>query len=150
MGIVFVSIQLVYVFWYEHLIHLHSILLCIYVCTYCHFLNYFRFVTLGLFSSLPLLFSSLVTCHLSLVLCLDCFFFFYECVYCSFLFVIPIRFQCNSLYIYRILFGCWSLNFKCIFNVLHCSLLFSCLLVLILYLWGNFPPFFFFCFLGPH
>ena len=36
----------------------------------------FGFVFVGLFPSLPLLFSSLVISWLSLVLCLDCFFFF--------------------------------------------------------------------------
>ena len=36
----------------------------------------FGFVFVSLFPSLPLLFSSLVTSWLSLVLCLDCFFFF--------------------------------------------------------------------------
>ena len=35
--------------------------------------------------------------------------------------MVPIRFWDKHLYVYKIVFGCWSLNFKCIFNVLHLS-----------------------------
>ena len=44
---------------------------------------YFGFVFVGVFSSFPLLFSSIVIWWLTLVLCLDSFFFF-VCIYCRF------------------------------------------------------------------
>ena len=69
------------------------------------------------FFPLPLLFSSLVIFWLSLVLYLVCFFFF-KCVsLVDFWFVVPIRFWYNHMY--RIGFGSWSLNCKCIFSILH-------------------------------
>ena len=50
------------------------------ICSYCLFLNCFKFILVGIFS-LPLLFSSLVIWWLSLLLCLDCF---CVCVYHGF------------------------------------------------------------------
>ena len=61
-------------------------------------------------------------------------FLFFMCVpIIAFWFVVPFRLGCNHLYVYRIVLGCSSLNFKFIFRVCIC-LCFSCLLVLIPYL----------------
>ena len=46
-------------------------------------------------------------------------FLFFVCVYCNFWFVITIRFRFNYLGVYRIIWGCGTLIFKCIFSVLH-------------------------------
>ena len=101
---------------------------------------------------LPLLFSSLVICWLSLVLCLDwffmfgLFFLFYVLSIIFFWFGVPIGFLYNHLYVYRIVFGFWSLNFKCIFSVLSLSSPFSCLLVLTAYLsMGDFLLLYYLC-----
>ena len=64
----------------------------------------------GHFSSLPLLFSSLVVWWLSLVLCFGCFFF---CVCVSIVvldFAVLIRFWCSSVYMYKDVLSCWSLS----------------------------------------
>ena len=64
---------------------------------------------------------------LSLGLCLGCFlfyffFFLFRCMSIRVIwFVIPIRFEYNQQYIYRIVWDCGSLIFRCIFNVLHLS-----------------------------
>ena len=90
-----------------------------YECSYCHFVNCFGFVFEGLFSSLLLLFSSLVIWCLSFVMCLDCFFFFVCVSIVDFWFVVPMRFWFSSLYMYKIVLSCWSVDFKCISNILH-------------------------------
>ena len=51
-------------------------------------------------------------------------FLFNVCVYYSFGFVFPIRFGYDHLCVYRIVWDCSSLIFKCIFSVLHLFSLF--------------------------
>ena len=64
----------------------------------------------------------------SLVLCLDCFFFFVciSIIVCWFAF--PLRFWYSSLYIYKAVLSCWPYNFK--FNSHICTVLFLWLLFL--------------------
>ena len=75
--------------------------------------GFLGFVFVVLFSSLPLLRSSLVW-WLSLVFSLDCF-FFSMCVF----FVDTMRFGYNSLCIYKIVLSGWSLDFICFSNILQ-------------------------------
>ena len=97
----------------HHLVNLHLRQLW-YTCSECHFVNFFRFVFVGLFSSL-LLFSSLVVWWLTLVLC-----FYYLCVsIADFWFAVMIRMWYRSLYIYKIVLSWWPFNCKCIFRILH-------------------------------
>ena len=82
-------------------------------------MNCFWFVFVGLFFfSLFLLFSSHVVCWLSLVLHLSCF-FLYVCVsIVDFWFAVTMKFWYRSLYIYKIVLSCQSLNQKSISSVL--------------------------------
>ena len=66
-------------------------------------------------------FPSLVICWLFLVLCLDCFFFFYGVSIIVFWFAVPIRFGYYHLCVYRIVWGGGSFILEFIFNVLHLS-----------------------------
>ena len=113
---------------------------------YCHFANSFEFVFVGLFFSLPLLFSSLMIWWLILVLCLDSFFFFVCVPIVDFYFAVTMRFWYSSLYIHKIVLSCWSFNFKCISNILHLYSPLSPLLVLISSLGvGDFLPLLYVC-----
>ena len=69
------------------------------------------------FPSLPLLFSSLVIWWLSLC-CVWIALSFFVCFFCRFL-VCSYHVLIDSLNIYKIILSCWSLNFKCISNILH-------------------------------
>ena len=93
-----------------------------YVCSYCLSTNCFGYMFVGLFSSLPLLFSPFVVWWLTLVLCLDSFLFFVCVSIVDFHFAITMRIWYSSLYISKIILICWSFNFKCISSILHlCS-----------------------------
>ena len=120
MGLVFVSIQPVYVFCSEHLIHLHLRYIYQCVCSYCHFVNCFGFVLVGL-SSLPLSFSCDLMTNFSVMFG----FLFLLCVCLSivdFWFAVIMRFRYSHLCIIKIVVSCWSFNFRCIFNILRlCS-----------------------------
>ena len=58
---------------------------------------------------------------------------FCDSIYCSFWFVLATNFWYSSLYI-QVFLSCWSLTFKCISHLLHFTLLFSSLLILVSYL----------------
>ena len=120
-GFAFISIQTICVFWLEHLIHLQLRWLSIWI-----FLIAILSIVLGIFEGLfsP---SPVIWC-LSLVMCLYCFFFFVCVSAVDFWFVAPIRFWYNSLYMYQIVFSCWSLTFP--ISCTH-TLFFSWLLSLI-------------------
>ena len=80
--------------------------------------NPIGFVFIGLFSSLLLLFSSVVVWWLSLVH-LDCFSLFVWASIADFQFAVTMKFWYRSLYIHKIVLTCWSLNCECISSVLH-------------------------------
>ena len=73
---------------------------------YCHFLNCFGFVFIGLFSSLPLLFSIDFITIFSVVFVLLFFFFWFVC----FWFAVLMMFLYSTLYLYKIVLSCWSLS----------------------------------------
>ena len=109
MGLVFVSIRPVSVFWLENLIYL-------YLRQYLYVCAYYFVVFVGLFSSL-ILFSYDLTFILSVVFAFLCV---CVCVWIvDFWFVVPMRFWYRSLCIYKIVLSCWFLNFQCISNILH-------------------------------
>ena len=70
------------------------------------------------FSPLPLLFSFVIW-RRSLVLCLDCTFFFVCISIIDFWFLVAMKCWYSSLYIYKTDLSCWSLHLKCICNTLH-------------------------------
>ena len=79
---------------------------------------------------------------LSLVLCLDSFFFFVCISIIDFWIVVTMAFIYSNLYIDMIVLSCWSLNFKCTLRPCVCTLLPSRLLFLISYFMSN-------CFVYP-
>ena len=102
-----------------------------YVCSYCHFVNCFGFVFVGLFSSFP----PLLSCDLMMIfnvvfglLFLFCVYIYYWC----FCLCLPWGFDIE-VYMDTLL-SCWSLNFKYIFKILHLYSFPLMILVLISYL----------------
>ena len=81
--------------------------------------NCFRFGFVDVSFSLLLLFSSFLVWWLTLVFCLDSLFFFVFVSIADFQFVVPMRFCYSIIYTEKIVFSCWSFNFKCISDILH-------------------------------
>ena len=102
------------------------------------------------FSCFPLLFSSLVIWWLSLASYLDPFYFFLYLSIAVFWFVVLMRFWDGYIYILyniynnlvytQIILSCWSLNFKCISNILHFYSLFT-IAGFAIFVYGWFPAF---------
>ena len=81
--------------------------------------NCFRFGFVDVSFSLPLLFSSFLVWWLTLVFYLDSFYFFVFVSIVDFQFVVPMRFCYSIIYTEKLVFSCWSFNFKCISDILH-------------------------------
>ena len=108
MGLIFVSIQPLYVFRLEHLVHLHLIidryvLIAILLTV--------KGISMSLFF-IPLWVDDYIQCYIWIL--------YYVCLsiidFCS---VVSMRFIAISLYIYMIILKCWFFNFKCILSTLH-------------------------------
>ena len=78
---------------------------------------------------------------LSYVLCLACFFIFICVTIIVTWFVVPLIVGYTHLYMCRIVSACWSLNFKCIFNILHLTSPFLMLASLEIFVNEWFPNF---------
>ena len=98
--------------------HVRSLCLHLYSCPANMFIIY-HFSRFYIYALIYDICFSLVIWCLSLVLCLDCFFFFVCVSIIDFWFAVPMRFWYSSLYMYKIVLSCWSLNFQCISNILH-------------------------------
>ena len=79
----------------------------------------FRFGFVEVSFSLPLLFTSFLVWWLTLVFCLDSLFFFVFVSIVDFQFVVPMGFCYSIIHTEKIVFSCWSFNFKCISDSLH-------------------------------
>ena len=118
--LIFVSIQPVYAFLLEHLIHLHlRWLIHVFLLPFSWFL-WICFCQSFFFPFFFVLFSCDLMTNFNVVFG---FFLFFVCVsIVDFHFVVTMRFWYSSVYINKIILRCWSFDFKCISIFLHlCS-----------------------------